>query len=360
MICRIEDGFTYLQTYNVENRIASIAKLAVEDCTPLEEDDYLTKWDFAYDGDGVRTSTFTTPYEDGDPQSPLLTVYYFGGSYEVNGEGEIDNDIFVFTSVSSEKKYYSFGGQTIMRDENDQLQYFLTDHLGSNVVITDDEGTLISQQRYLPFGGVRSDMGSISQQTDYGYTNQRDLDSAMGGLMDYKARFYSPVLGRFIQPDTIIPGAENPQAWNRFSYVKNNPTSFNDPSGHDPITFFALLVIGSVILSACATAPTEAPTVTPTVSAEERLQQINTIADKYNITLPKGTTWGYRDVSELLPYANATDIMAGHSSWVTETIPLDFKAYDDKVYITNLGFDPDYYIDEIETVGLMEHESTHA
>lgn len=28
----------------------------------------------------------------------------------------------------------------------------------------------------------------------------------MGGLMDYKARFYFPLLGRFIQPDTITPG----------------------------------------------------------------------------------------------------------------------------------------------------------
>lgn len=50
--------------------------------------------------------------------------------------------------------------------------------------------------------------------------------------MDYKARFYSPVLGRFIQPDTIIPGATNPQSWNRFGYVMNNPIRFTDPSGH--------------------------------------------------------------------------------------------------------------------------------
>jgi RHS repeat-associated protein len=54
----------------------------------------------------------------------------------------------------------------------------------------------------------------------------------MGGLMDYKARFYSSSLGRFVQPDSIIPGPANPQAWNRFSYVANNPVRFNDPSGH--------------------------------------------------------------------------------------------------------------------------------
>jgi RHS repeat-associated protein len=52
------------------------------------------------------------------------------------------------------------------------------------------------------------------------------------GLMDYKARFYSPVLNRFIQPDSIIPDPTNPQAWNRFSYVNNRPINLNDPTGH--------------------------------------------------------------------------------------------------------------------------------
>jgi len=50
--------------------------------------------------------------------------------------------------------------------------------------------------------------------------------------MDYKARFYSPYLNRFIQPDTIIPELSVPQSWNRFSYVTNNPLRFTDPTGH--------------------------------------------------------------------------------------------------------------------------------
>lgn len=54
----------------------------------------------------------------------------------------------------------------------------------------------------------------------------------MGGLMDYNARFYSPYLNYFIQPDTLIPDTTNPQSWNRFSYVHNNPVVYNDPSGH--------------------------------------------------------------------------------------------------------------------------------
>jgi len=114
------------------------------------------------------------------------------------------------------------------------LQYFLIDHLGSTVAITDSNGTLTSQQRYLPFGGTLTNVTAPnSPGTDFGYTGQRQLDAGMGGLMDYKARFYSPYLNRFTQPDTLIPGMFNPQNVNRYSYVRNNPIKYTDPSGHD-------------------------------------------------------------------------------------------------------------------------------
>jgi len=120
-----------------------------------------------------------------------------------------------------------------MRDANG-LQYFLIDHLGSTVAITDSNGTLTSQQRYLPFGGTRANVTAPnSPGTDFGYTGQRQLDADMGGLMDYKARFYSPMLGRFIQPDSIVPAPFKPQSWNRYTYVINNPIIYVDPSGHD-------------------------------------------------------------------------------------------------------------------------------
>ncbi len=46
------------------------------------------------------------------------------------------------------------------------------------------------------------------------------------------ARIYDPTIGRFLSADTIIPYMYNTQSFNRYSYVRNNPLKYIDPSGH--------------------------------------------------------------------------------------------------------------------------------
>jgi RHS repeat-associated protein len=77
---------------------------------------------------------------------------------------------------------------------------------------------------YLPFGETRS--GSLP--TDKLFTGQR---LAGTGLYYYNARYYDATIGRFISPDTVIPNPANPQCFNRYSYVLNNPLKYTDPSG---------------------------------------------------------------------------------------------------------------------------------
>ena len=53
------------------------------------------------------------------------------------------------------------------------------------------------------------------------------------GLYYYNARYYDPVLGRFIQPDAItLADARNPQTLNGYTYTLNNPLKYIDPSGN--------------------------------------------------------------------------------------------------------------------------------
>jgi RHS repeat-associated protein len=78
------------------------------------------------------------------------------------------------------------------------------------------------------------DYSTTAPTTDFAFTFQRTLPEI--GIYDYRARFYDPLLGRFLSPDTIIPEqSQGVQAWDRYAYVNNAPTRFTDPSGHLPI-----------------------------------------------------------------------------------------------------------------------------
>ncbi len=81
--------------------------------------------------------------------------------------------------------------------------------------------------KYYPYGVCRISQGDLA--TDKLFTGQR-LDNI--GLYYYGARYYDPTIGRFISPDTMVPNYMNPQAFNRFSYVANNPLRYIDPTGY--------------------------------------------------------------------------------------------------------------------------------
>ncbi|AKG53329.1 hypothetical protein DGWBC_0653 [Dehalogenimonas sp. WBC-2] len=64
--------------------------------------------------------------------------------------------------------------------------------------------------------------------TDEKFTGQK-LDST--GLYYYNARYYDPIIGRFISADTLVQNFTNPQTLNRYSYTSNNPLKYVDPTG---------------------------------------------------------------------------------------------------------------------------------
>ena len=93
-------------------------------------------------------------------------------------------------------KYYYLAGQRVAMRQGDALTYLYGDHLGSTSLITNTAGAVVAETRYLPYGQVYWQWGA--SQTDFGFTGQR-LDGF--GLMDYNARYYDPLLARFISPD---------------------------------------------------------------------------------------------------------------------------------------------------------------
>jgi RHS repeat-associated protein len=131
-------------------------------------------------------------------------------------------------SLSITHKYYSAGAQSVALRVDGVLKYTLGDQLGSTNLTTDATGLVTSELRYTAFGETRYTNGKTP--TNYRYTGQ--LQQPEIGLYYYNARWYDSALGRFTQPDTTVPGAENSKSYDRYSYVLNNPIRYNDPSGH--------------------------------------------------------------------------------------------------------------------------------
>jgi RHS repeat-associated protein len=88
----------------------------------------------------------------------------------------------------------------------------------------------------MAFGSIRTSTGTLP--TDKKFTGQR-LDST--GLYYYNARYYDPGIGRFISADTIVPNFADPQSLNRYSYCRNNPLRYIDPTGHWFETFLDII-----------------------------------------------------------------------------------------------------------------------
>ena len=62
---------------------------------------------------------------------------------------------------------------------------------------------------------------------------ERDAES---GLDYFGARYYASSMGRFMSPDPVFATVDrlmDPQQWNMYSYVRNNPLSLTDPTGLD-------------------------------------------------------------------------------------------------------------------------------
>jgi RHS repeat-associated protein len=125
------------------------------------------------------------------------------------------------------------GGAKAIYNSSGTLAYFRhSDWLGSSrLTSTATKPTsMYSSTAYAPFG--ESQQGQTSGTADASFTGQ-DQDT-VSSLYDFPARRYSPSQGRWISPDPLGRGAvtlANPQSWNRYVYVNNNPLRLVDPNG---------------------------------------------------------------------------------------------------------------------------------
>ena len=113
--------------------------------------------------------------------------------------------------------------ETLLRTDAVGARSFLADGLGSTLALTDAAGLVQSEYTYEPFG--KTTVTGTASTNAFKYTGREDDGT---GLYYYRARYYHPVLQRFVAQDPIGFGGGDV---NLYAYVFNNPVSFTDSVG---------------------------------------------------------------------------------------------------------------------------------
>jgi RHS repeat-associated protein len=194
------DG-VHTYTYDAENRIISV--------------DAGVTARFVYDAQGRRVGKLTN---DGEQWQN----YLYGTHGEVLSESTLSRAGYGWPAA-----YAYFGGQLLAEYENSTTEFVHHDHLGSTRLMTQVDETIYDSMDYLPFGEqITGSWGSTHKFTG----KERDSET---GLDNFGARYYAGNAGRFMTPDPTGGHVEDPQTLNKYSYVRNLPTTLTDPTGLD-------------------------------------------------------------------------------------------------------------------------------
>jgi RHS repeat-associated protein len=174
------------RTYDGENRLVS----AVDGATTTQ---------FVYGPDGARLKKIVG----------ATTTLYLGADIEKTG--------------ATWTKYLPGDAKRI---NTGAYYWMLRDHLQSVRVETDSTGAIVNSSKYRPFGDRVAGVTTIAEAK--GFIGERhDVET---GLIYLNARYYDPVLGRFISADPSDPTAIGVGV-NRYAYAHNGPIMRYDPSG---------------------------------------------------------------------------------------------------------------------------------
>ncbi len=202
------------------------ARNQLQHITTVQREDGLNDDErYVYDGQGQRCRKISTAQASG--RTLINEVRYLPGlEIRTTADGEI---LHVVTAQAGRNSVRVLHWEAGKPDSiaNDQVRYSLGDHLGSSTLELDQQGGLISQESYYPFGGTAWWAARSAVEAKYKTVRYSGKERDASGLYYYGFRYYAPWLQRWINPDPA--GAVD--GLNFYAMVRNNPAVSVDPSG---------------------------------------------------------------------------------------------------------------------------------
>jgi RHS repeat-associated protein len=125
--------------------------------------------------------------------------------------------------------FVRFGGRALSLYFGSETYFYHVNDLNSTAMTTNHAGTAVGDVVFYPWGDTWQQTGSGG----YNFAGMPYYDTTTN-TNETMYRFYSQNLGRWHSPDPLGQGAvklDDPQTWNMYAYVRNNPTTLTDPSG---------------------------------------------------------------------------------------------------------------------------------
>ncbi len=109
----------------------------------------------------------------------------------------------------------------------DTITYLHADQLGSANTGTTSTGAISWREQYTPFG--RTLTSPLVNNDQAGFTGH--IKDSATGLNYMQARYFDPLIGRFLSTDPIGFSPKRPEMFGRYTYVNNDPVNGVDPTG---------------------------------------------------------------------------------------------------------------------------------
>jgi RHS repeat-associated protein len=146
-----------------------------------------------------------------------------GSDTRISFQGAGHVPLIIWNNGQPQLCVWGINGLEAVYDDG-ELHYPVTDHHGTVYAVTDTSGNLLASYEYGAFGNILSQSGAEASSWLFQYTGTQ-WDSTIG-LYDFNARFYDPVLMRFLAPDAAMQYAS------LYLFASNNPVNMVDPGGN--------------------------------------------------------------------------------------------------------------------------------